>query len=355
MTDTTTKDLMKRIDRAMNMVGDLCKPKGSEGSRNWTMSIPARPDYDPDLVIADGLLAGKQAIERLTASAPVDGDLRPTHIKLLKHEIQSNYDRVQWAEGLIKQLPETHEGRNSWLLNYEGEKHKADKVSLALLPARTPEPDADVMEKIADAVDAARYEHPDYPRVRPWTFKDAPKDDRVYAFRLARAALAAANLLRTPAERPDREAVERIASKLDQLEEYLIGKDLDFQLPHGDADFSPSIIADEVRALALYPAAQSEAEAVREACAKYHDNLAKSCDEAADLMKGAEGADEDDAERRYRNAQYNDLRRIAEFHRESATSIRALPPAPARGGEQVSHDGEGPAGARPASRRRRSE
>lgn len=23
-----------------------------------------------------------------------------------------------WAEGLIRQLPEGHEGRNSWLLNY---------------------------------------------------------------------------------------------------------------------------------------------------------------------------------------------------------------------------------------------
>ncbi len=33
-------------------------------------------------------------------------------------EKQSGYDRVKWAEGLIRQLPETHEGRNSWLLNY---------------------------------------------------------------------------------------------------------------------------------------------------------------------------------------------------------------------------------------------
>ncbi len=39
-------------------------------------------------------------------------------IKLSKSEIQSQHDRVKWAEGLILQLPETHEGRNSWLLNY---------------------------------------------------------------------------------------------------------------------------------------------------------------------------------------------------------------------------------------------
>ena len=39
-------------------------------------------------------------------------------IKLSNAEIQSGYDRVNWAEGLILQLPDFHEGRNSWLLNY---------------------------------------------------------------------------------------------------------------------------------------------------------------------------------------------------------------------------------------------
>ena len=39
-------------------------------------------------------------------------------IKLNGHEIQSGSTRVDWAEGLILQLPEDHDGRNSWLLNY---------------------------------------------------------------------------------------------------------------------------------------------------------------------------------------------------------------------------------------------
>ena len=43
-------------------------------------------------------------------------------ICLTKAEIQSGLSRVQWAESLIKQLPEEHEGRNSWLLNYGEEK-----------------------------------------------------------------------------------------------------------------------------------------------------------------------------------------------------------------------------------------
>ena len=39
-------------------------------------------------------------------------------IKLNKSEIQSNYNRVQYAEELITQLPKDHDGRNTWLLNY---------------------------------------------------------------------------------------------------------------------------------------------------------------------------------------------------------------------------------------------
>lgn len=39
-------------------------------------------------------------------------------IELSPEEIQSGLDRVRWAEGLILQLPEDHDGRNSWLLNY---------------------------------------------------------------------------------------------------------------------------------------------------------------------------------------------------------------------------------------------
>ncbi len=33
-------------------------------------------------------------------------------------ECSSGQDRVKWAEGLIRQLPVEHDGRNSWLLNY---------------------------------------------------------------------------------------------------------------------------------------------------------------------------------------------------------------------------------------------
>lgn len=41
-----------------------------------------------------------------------------TAYALTAHEKQSGSTRVSWAESLILQLPETHDGRNSWLLNY---------------------------------------------------------------------------------------------------------------------------------------------------------------------------------------------------------------------------------------------
>lgn len=44
---------------------------------------------------------------------------------------------------------------------------------------------------MADAIDAARYAHPQHPRERPRPFADADKGDREYVFRLARAAFKA--------------------------------------------------------------------------------------------------------------------------------------------------------------------
>ena len=44
-------------------------------------------------------------------------------IILNKAEIQSGHSRVKWAEGLIRQLPKDHDGRNSWLLNYANGKN----------------------------------------------------------------------------------------------------------------------------------------------------------------------------------------------------------------------------------------
>jgi len=52
---TRLETVMQRYEKALDVVVALCLPKGTPGSRQWLMSIPARPDYDPDLVISASL------------------------------------------------------------------------------------------------------------------------------------------------------------------------------------------------------------------------------------------------------------------------------------------------------------
>ena len=46
---------------AREVIGELC-----DGKRRWTMSVPARPDHDPDLVICDALDTMRRALLRTT-------------------------------------------------------------------------------------------------------------------------------------------------------------------------------------------------------------------------------------------------------------------------------------------------
>ena len=42
----------------------------------------------------------------------------PRSFPLTETEARTGFDRVRWAELLILELPQTHGGRNSWLINY---------------------------------------------------------------------------------------------------------------------------------------------------------------------------------------------------------------------------------------------
>ncbi|HLS55697.1 MAG TPA: hypothetical protein VK052_06450 [Zeimonas sp.] len=66
--DMTPERVRVRYEKACQMVADLCKPKTHPEHRDWTMSIPARPDYDPDLVIRDSLDDIPTLLERLEAA-----------------------------------------------------------------------------------------------------------------------------------------------------------------------------------------------------------------------------------------------------------------------------------------------
>lgn len=53
-------DLRERMEAALQLVHDL-----AQGKRSWTLSVPARPDYDPDLVLSSVLREALDHPERL--------------------------------------------------------------------------------------------------------------------------------------------------------------------------------------------------------------------------------------------------------------------------------------------------
>lgn len=65
MTPERLAEIRRQLDAAHEMVAALCRPRGSEGAREWEMSIPARPGHDPDIVIADGLGAARDLLAAL--------------------------------------------------------------------------------------------------------------------------------------------------------------------------------------------------------------------------------------------------------------------------------------------------
>lgn len=63
MTTTgSVDDALAKIAKAQAMIVALCARRGSIGARDWMMSIPARPDYDPDIVIGDALRAAERLL-----------------------------------------------------------------------------------------------------------------------------------------------------------------------------------------------------------------------------------------------------------------------------------------------------
>lgn len=57
--EAAVREALDAIKRAHAVVDDLCN------GRRWTMSVPARPDADPDLVIGDALTKAERVIRSL--------------------------------------------------------------------------------------------------------------------------------------------------------------------------------------------------------------------------------------------------------------------------------------------------
>lgn len=55
LSEAQLAEIRERKENALDIVYRLSKARGSAGSIEWVMSIPAQPDRDPDIVIARSL------------------------------------------------------------------------------------------------------------------------------------------------------------------------------------------------------------------------------------------------------------------------------------------------------------
>lgn len=111
------------IHRLADMIGSANTQASMPGGQ-WVRAVPL-PYSGARLKAAWAVLRGMayavewpKAGDLEKALATGANHVRPSSITLTSAEVQSGLDRVKWAEGLITQLPEKHDGRNSWLLNY---------------------------------------------------------------------------------------------------------------------------------------------------------------------------------------------------------------------------------------------
>jgi hypothetical protein len=89
MPDETTKPSVdstsEMLDKALALVCEL-----SEGKRRWTLSVPVRLDYDPDMVIGGAIRAAKARITELE-----------TETERLRHALeQIRWESVDACSGL---------------------------------------------------------------------------------------------------------------------------------------------------------------------------------------------------------------------------------------------------------------
>ena len=123
-------DAAALIRRAHDMVRDLCKRRDEPGAREWQMSIPARPDHDPDLVIgaaldaADDLASEVGRLRDALATVTRERDEARKALATEEHNheltIARRDDAQSWADSLANQIAEAagHEiGEHSNLNN----------------------------------------------------------------------------------------------------------------------------------------------------------------------------------------------------------------------------------------------
>jgi hypothetical protein len=110
---------MSRDDAARHACVMVFEKQGINEGRTWPDWRTAEPGKAIEHL--DDGTPGRQEPEMDDATPPSAA------------EAQSGLSRVQFAEGLIQQIPDDHDGRNTWLLNYgTGDEAKALRLKHAI-------------------------------------------------------------------------------------------------------------------------------------------------------------------------------------------------------------------------------
>ena len=86
------REAINAIDRATVKVNKLCS-----GKDRWTLSVPARPDYDPDIIIMDALRKARDIIARPMPDLTADIAKVRHHIRSSNTEALAALDRIEAA------------------------------------------------------------------------------------------------------------------------------------------------------------------------------------------------------------------------------------------------------------------
>ena len=113
------REAHEKLTKAHELVVALCAPRGTRGAREWIMSIPARPDYDPDIVIGEAIRLGMDLLLKVARITETNRTLTKEKDSALQ-ERDRYKERVGVLEEALRSLTFKCRKRG-WLIAQDGE------------------------------------------------------------------------------------------------------------------------------------------------------------------------------------------------------------------------------------------
>lgn len=120
--------VLERWQAASDMIHNLCRRRDDPLAREWMMSIPARPDYDPDLVIHDSLKDIPCLVALLQQRQPERESVAPVGWSVAPDNIDSE---PEWRDGFNGEHYTYNTGKHTMFI-HELEKDELEALQVFL-------------------------------------------------------------------------------------------------------------------------------------------------------------------------------------------------------------------------------